>query len=304
MNSASATDSGLYRELLQQLTRELQLLPDKPEETPASTLRALWHLAGGAPMSAEFAAETELPALDGAGEAVLRGLVKQRSSGTPLAHLTGRQRFLDLEMLAGPEALVPRKETELLARSAIEVAREIARERGALIAMDICTGSGNIALALAKHVDGARIVAADLSEAAVALAQRNAQHLGLAHRVHFATGDLLAPFDHAEYHGKVDLLTCNPPYITSAKVKEMPRETASSEPVLAFDGGMFGVSIILRVIQDAPRFLRPGGWLVCEIGLGQGPVLGKMLKANAAFKDVHTVADANGAVRVIKAQTH
>lgn len=302
MTHAPWPHETLYTELLQRLITDLTTLPDKPEETPATTLRALWHTAAGMPTSAELAADSDLPPLDVKGAATLRALMQRRIDGIPLAHITGRQRFIDMEMLTGPGALVPRKETELLARTAIDVAKQIASMRENLVAVDICTGSGNIALAIAKHVPTARVFAADISADAIDLARRNMRHLALETRVEFAVGDLLAPFDTAEFHGSVDVLTCNPPYIASAKVKEMPDETIAREPLLAFDGGLFGVTIILRLIQDAPRFLRPGGWLVCEIGLGQGPVLGKILKANAAFKEVQTIADPAGAVRVIKAR--
>src|ERR1043165_7194202 len=104
----------LYQEQLERITKELEFLPDKPEETPESTLRALWHKAAGRALSAEGAMNGELPSLDGAGNARLSQMLAQRLSGVPLAHLTERQRFVGMERLAGPGALVPRRETELL----------------------------------------------------------------------------------------------------------------------------------------------------------------------------------------------
>jgi release factor glutamine methyltransferase len=294
--------AALFDELMAHLQAQLHTLPDKPEETPESTLRALWHAAAGAPKSAELAARAALPPLDAGGATVLRELVRRRLDGTPLAHLTQRQRFAELEMLAGPQALVPRKETELLALSAIRLATEMAAGGGTITVIDVCTGSGNVALALAHHVPAARVYAADLSASAVDLARRNQHHLGLDERVEFRTGDLLAPFDSAGFHGTVDLLTCNPPYIASAKVRGMPREIAAHEPMLAFDGGLFGVAILLRLIQEAPRFLRRGGWLACEVGLGQGPILVKQLARNPAFGQVQTAADPAGRVRVVMAR--
>lgn len=293
----------LFDELLARFTGELKTLPDKPEETPESTLRALWHAAAGAPKSAELACLVDLPTLNETGETTLRELARRRLSGVPLAHITQRQRFVDLEMLAGPEALVPRKETELLARTAIKLATQMTNQQGLITAIDICTGSGNVALALTHYVPDAQVYAADLCENAVELARRNQQHLGLDGRVKFHAGDLLAPFDTPEFHGAVDLLTCNPPYIASAKVKEMPHEITAHESSFAFDGGLFGVAILLRLIQDAPRFLRRSGWLVTEVGLGQGPVLVKHLRRNPAFAEVRTAADHAGMVRVVLART-
>jgi release factor glutamine methyltransferase len=271
------------------------MLPDKPEETSDATLRALWHAAAGEPKSVVAAASAELPPLDDGASARLNALVERRIAGVPLAHLTGRQHFAGMEMLAGAGALVPRRETELLARAAIALARGI----DAPTIVDVCTGCGNVALALARHVPDARVSGADLSEDALALARRNAEWLGLADRVEFRCGDLLAPFDDAGFLGRVDVLTCNPPYISSAKVGQMAAEIAAHEPRLAFDGGPLGVSILMRLVQEAPQFLKPGGWLAFEVGLGQGPALVRRLKGTAAYREVREIADENGAVRAI-----
>ncbi len=295
-------DIALYQALLAQLTAELKTLPDKPEETADSTLRALWHTAHGAPKSAELASVTELPVLSEFGEAALRALMKKRVTGVPLSHLTERQRFMGLEMLAGPAALIPRKETELLARNAIEVALQMVKERGEIVVVDVCTGSGNVALALAHYVPGARIYAADISGAAVELARRNASHLGLEGEVEFFVGDLLAPFDSEKFHGAVDLLACNPPYIKSATVQQMSSEIFGHEPSLAFDGGAFGVAIMLRFVHEAPRFLRKNGFLLSEVGKGQAPMLAKLLEKNDAFREVRAISDEANVERVVLAR--
>jgi release factor glutamine methyltransferase len=229
-------------------------------------------------------------------------LITQRLSGVPLAHLTERQRFMGLELLAGPDALIPRHETEMLAGAAIARATELAKGQSSLLAVDVCTGSGNVALAVAHHVPTARVFAADLSENAVALARRNAELLGLTARVTLAAGDLLAPFDNAEFHGKVDVLSCNPPYISTGKLETMPTEIIGFEPSLAFDGGPLGIRIIQRLITEAPKFLRSGGWLCFEVGLGQGvPVKNRVIKSGH-FEDVETVNDSQGDPRAIVAR--
>jgi release factor glutamine methyltransferase len=221
-------------------------------------------------------------------------------AGVPLAHLTSRQNFLGLEMLAGAGALVPRRETELLARTAIS--RVDGHENRALEIIDVCTGSGNVALSLAHHFPDARVHAADLSAEAVSLARENCTHLGLDSRVTFHCGDLLAPFDSPEFLGRVHLLTCNPPYINSAKVERMPAEISAHEPRLAFDGGALGIGILMRLIREAPRFLCAGGWVAFEVGLGQGEALVKRMKANAAYRQVQPAMDETGAIRVVTAQ--
>jgi release factor glutamine methyltransferase len=294
--------SDLYSNTLRRITDELKFLPDKPEETPESTLKALWHAAAGTPRSAESALTEPLPELDGAAAARLDALLASRFAGTPLAHLTGRQRFVEMEMLAGPEALVPRKETELLARAAVEIARALATGGKSIRVVDVCTGSGNVALAIAHHVPTASVFAADLSEEAVSLARRNAVHLALDDRAHFKAGDLLAPFDEPAFHGTVDLLTCNPPYISSAKVEHMHGEISAHEPHLAFDGGPFGVAILMRLLQDAPKFVRSGGWLAFEVGLGQGPAMIKRLEKAGIYSEIRPLNDHAGAVRAMAAR--
>jgi release factor glutamine methyltransferase len=284
-----------------ELAARLQTLPDKPQETAAATLKVLWHLAVGRPMSIEAADEASLPELDAPAEARLVELTTQRLSGTPLAHLSGRQRFMGLEMLAGPDALIPRRETELLGLAALELLREMARGSDELRVIDVCTGSGNLALALAHHEPRARVFAADLSEQAVALAARNAEHLGLSPRVQWRSGDLLEPFNEPAFREAVDLLVCNPPYISSQKVDTMASEISGFEPRLAFDGGPLGVRILQRLIREAPRYLKPGAWLAFEVGHGQGPAVLKRLQAGGAYAQTRSVADAQGEIRVLLA---
>lgn len=300
---SDSVNMALYTRFMDELTRGLSTLADKPEETPDTTLRALWHLANGNHLSVEAAAETALPPLDGEGELRLAALIRTRTQGVPLAHLTGRQRFMGLELLAGKEALIPRRETELLARGAIEVLRDIAKTQARPLVVDVCTGSGNLAVAMAHHVIAARVYAADLSEEAVALARRNARHLGLEDRIEVHAGDLLTPFELAGISGKADLLTCNPPYISSKKVDSMPEEIAGFEPRLAFDGGPLGIKIVQRLLREAPRFLKPGGYLAFEVGLGQGPGIRKRIDGDPNFTEVRALEDGEGNIRALIART-
>lgn len=290
-----------YLPLRDELAAQLSFLPDKPEETADSTLRALWFTAAGMPRSAQAAMAGDLPALAEAQRQGLRELLDRRLAGVPLAHLTGRQQFLGLEMLAGADALVPRKETELLARTAIAAVQSLATAGHKPLVVDVCSGSGNVALAVAQAVPGAQVHGADLSDAAVHLAIRNADHLGLS-GVDFRAGDLLAPFDEAGFIGRIDVLTCNPPYINRAKVERMPAEIAAHEPRLAFDGGALGISILMRLLDEAPRFLAPRGWLIFEVGAGQGAGLLKRLAASGAFVEIVPAEDEAGVIRVIAAR--
>ncbi len=234
----------------------------------------------------------------GGDEAVVGELVRRRIEGVPLSYLTGRQVFMGIEMLAGPEALIPRKETEIVCRGALSRLPL----QGACRVIDVCCGAGNLGLAIAILRPETVVTGSDLSVEAVALANRNAEFLGLAGRASFAAGDLFAPFDTAEHTGQIDLVICNPPYISTARVEQMPREISAFEPRMAFDGGPFGVRILTRLVREARKFLKPDGWLTFEVGLGQGPAMQKILQASPLYRDVESLPDAGGETRALLAR--
>jgi release factor glutamine methyltransferase len=229
-------------------------------------------------------------------------LVEKRQAGIPLAHLTERQSFLGVELLAGPEALITRKETEIVGRLALAKLRTLVQERGDVRVIDVCTGSGNLAVALAVNEPRCRVWGVDLSGEAVSLAARNAAFQRVESRVEFRQGDLFAPIEHEEFFGTCDLIVCNPPYISSAKVNELPPETWKHEPRLAFDGGNFGVSILSRLLKEAPKYLTVGSWLCFEVGLGQGPYFARVLSKMSEFGSVETASDSDGQVRAVAAR--
>ncbi len=288
----------VYQAHLQALRSGLQSLPDKPEETPESCLHALWHLAAGQRLSAQAATEQPLPDLDATAQARLSDLLTQRLQGKPLAHLTGRQRFMGLDMLASPQALIPRRETELLARTALTLLPDNSTAR----VIDVCTGCANVAAALAHARPGIQLEAADLSADAIALAHDNLHHLGLAPRAQLHVSDLLDAFQNDEHQGRIDLITCNPPYISTARRTAMAAEIAEHEPSLAFDGGALGVRILQRLVREAPDLLRDCGWLVFEVGAGQGKAVADRLRADGRYAQITPVTDAQGETRVLKAQ--
>ncbi len=259
--------------LLEELRSTWSPLPDKPGETPESTLQALARKAAG-------------------DETLLRDLVGRRMEGVPLSHLTGRQTFMGIEMLAGPEALIPRQETEILCRGALAKLPP-----GPCRVLDVCCGAGNLGLAIAALRPEVTIAGSDISAEAVALAKRNADFLGLSGRASFHTGDLFEPFE-----SKWDLIVCNPPYISSGRVNQMPREIADFEPRLAFDGGPFGVRILTRLVRESHPFLQPDGWLAFEVGLGQGAPMRKLLENSPHYRDTESLPDAAGETRALLAR--
>jgi release factor glutamine methyltransferase len=283
--------------LLERLVVCLKGQVDKPEETPESTLKALYFAAAGAPLSARAAISGKLPLLNAEANERLISLVEKRCSGVPLAHLTGRQQFMGVEMLAGPEALIPRIETEILGFESLATVRRLSGERGLLDIFDVCTGSGNLVLGILAHEPKHMGYASDLSNEAINLARRNAAHLGLIEKVKFFQGDLFGPFYAEEFLNKADIIICNPPYISTKKAAALQDEVYQHEPELAFDGGPFGLTILTRLIHEAPKFLKPQSFLCFEVGLGQGPFVTRMLEKSTLYRQVRAVADSNGQTR-------
>lgn len=292
----------LFIELTSELSDTFQFLEDKPEETLESTLKACWFKSAGIPKSAIKAMEEPLPELNQMQIKVLLQLIGQRQKNIPLAHLTGRQNFMGIELLSDKRALIPRKETEILGKKALEISLEIACNKNPVKILDICCGAGNLALAIAFYNPKSKIVAMDLSCEAVELAKENISFLNLADQVEAIQGDLFSSVEHPDFYEKTDLIVCNPPYISTGKVTKMNTEISGHEPVLAFDGGMFGTKIIQRFLSEAPKFLIKGGAIIFEVGTGQGEFMIRLCEETGYFLDIEPVKDNVGNIRVIHAK--
>jgi release factor glutamine methyltransferase len=205
-----------------------------------------------------------------------------------------RVSFLGVEIESGPGALVPRAETELCGRTALDKLGD-----GALF-IDVCCGTGNLACALAAAVPAASGWALDLTDGCVALARANVARLGLGDRVQVEQGDLFAPLVARGLDGTVDLVVANPPYISTARLAQ--RDDLAGEPREAFDGGPYGVTIHQRVARDAMWLLRPGGWLVMEFGQGQERQLEHVIARSRGYQAVELFHDPAGAPRVVAAR--
>jgi release factor glutamine methyltransferase len=211
----------------------------------------------------------------------------QRCHGVPLQYLVGEQQFLDLVLGVAPGVFVPRPETEIV----VERAAETLHGRELPVVVDVGTGTGAIALAIKRLRPDARVLATDVSEEAVAVARANASRLAL--EVEVLRGDLLDPLP-VGLRDRMDLVVSNPPYVTREEYEDLPPEVRA-EPFEALVGG---TDVHRRLAEDAPGWLRPGGWLVVEIGAVQGAEVAGLLRQG--FEAVEILPDLAGRDRIVR----
>lgn len=215
---------------------------------------------------------------------------KERAKGKPFAYIIGKAWFREIELLVNPSVMIPRPETELLVESALKIIRE---EPGLKKILDLGTGSGAIILSLAWELKGFgrdfKFFASDISPSALRLAKRNARRLGLEDQIIFQRGDLFQPFSGQKF----DLIICNPPYVSETELRSLSPEIKNYEPRIALNGGKDGLELIRKILDQAPEYLYPQGWLLVEIGLGQVEKLKKMicpsLRLKAVIKDYQAI---------------
>ncbi len=225
--------------------------------------------------------------------AAYRALIKRRLAGEPVAYLLGEHEFWGLPLHVDPHVLIPRPDTETV----VEVARDTFPDRGvACTVLDLCTGSGALALAMAKELPASRVTATELSPEAVAIARKNAERNGLAHRVDVRIGDLFAPVAGERF----DLIVSNPPYIATAVIATLSAEVLC-EPRLALDGGPDGLVFYDRICAEAATYLAPGGALVFEHGFDQADAVAARLAA-AGFEQITLTRDLGKNPRVTSAR--
>jgi len=226
-----------------------------------------------------------------------RAMAERRAAGAPLAYVIGHEEFMGVELIVGEGALAPREETELLGNEALDALRSLDSNPPKVI--DMCCGSGNLACAIAHHLPTVRVWASDLTDGCIAVTRRNVRHVGVSDRVIVAQGDLFAGLAGFGLEDTVDVIVCNPPYISQGKLATDRAVLLDHEPREAFDGGPYGLSIQQRVVKDALPFLRPGGILLFEIGLGQERQVKMLFDRAKAYEDIRLVSNATGEVRVV-----
>ena len=222
--------------------------------------------------------------------ALFRAMVTRRAKREPLQHILGSQEFCGFDFEVSADVLVPRFDTELLVSEALEMVPD------ATAVLDIGTGSGCIAIVLSKHLPGAKVVAVDLSEQALAVARRNALKNGA--DVEFLSGSLFEPVGGRTF----DLIVSNPPYIPTADIDTLEPEVRFWDPLQALDGGADGLDFYRKLIPAATDFLRPDGALLLEIGIGQARDVVDIFRECGGYGPVGTMHDMGGIERIVYAR--
>jgi release factor glutamine methyltransferase len=266
-------------------------------ELEATLARASVADAAGEALTIIGAAQRQTAAGDYAKRA--RDLAIARARGTPLAHLTTQASFMGVDVFVAPGALIPRDETELLGRSALDVLKTLPSEPRLI---DMCCGSGNLAVGIASNHATVRVWASDLTDGAVGVARTNVDRLGLADRIDVRQGDLFAPLAGCGLEGTMDVVVCNPPYVSTGKLGKERAFLLDHEPREAFDGGPYGISIFQRVVRDATSFLKPGGHLLFEFGVGQEKQVTLLLARTNRYDSPVVVRDSAREPRVLVAR--
>ncbi len=230
-----------------------------------------------------------------------RELVRRASEDEPIAYLTGRAHFFNLEFEVTRDVLIPRPDTETLVENVLQLARVTAGLESPRV-LDLCTGSGCVAAAIAQNLKRSTVLAIDKSAAAAEVARRNVERLGLSDRVRVEIGDLFAPLTNLSDAQPFDLIVANPPYIASDQIDKLDRSVRDYEPREALDGGTDGLDVHRRILAEAPRRLVPGGRIFLEIAFDQGAAATEMIRGHDAFEEAKVLRDRAGNDRVLAAR--
>jgi len=226
-------------------------------------------------------------------------MIKTIEPHTPLQYIIGKEKFFGLDFMVNEHVLIPRPETEILVETALHTIDAIRNTQYAVRILDLCTGSGNIAISLmslTKNAADCRIVASDISERALEVARENARLNGVFNNITFIKSNLFKDIE-----GRFDLIISNPPYIARNEFDTLPKEVLK-EPRSALDGGPDGLDFYRRIFFEAPRYLKHDGYCVVEIGFGQLSAIEDIIGSTKEFKLIEVKKDQYAIDRVIVAQ--
>jgi release factor glutamine methyltransferase len=228
----------------------------------------------------------------------MRTLVQRASEEEPIAYLTGRAHFFNLEFEVTRDVLIPRPDTETLVENVLQTVRHQPGMESPRV-IDLCTGSGCIAAAIAQHLKTCTALATDISPAAVRVARQNIERLGLTDRVTVEEGDLFSPLQHMVDVQPFHLIVSNPPYIRTSDLAALDRSVREYEPLQALDGGLDGLTLHRRILDEAADRLLPGGRVYLEIAFDQGELAREVGGGYDAFDEVRILKDFGGRDRVL-----
>lgn len=229
----------------------------------------------------------------------LHDLVKRAGGHEPVAYLTGKTEFYSLELNITNDCMIPRPETELLVQRAIEFLRT---RHGTQFVCDLCTGSGCVAVAIAKNFLNACIIATDISAPALDVAARNVNKHNLTERITLLQGDLFEPLVQPLDVEQFDLIVCNPPYVSAAEYEVLEKNVKDYEPRIALFAGEDGLDIYRRIIEKSDQFLKPEAALMLEIGYAQGPTVRELIEKTNAFAEIKVEKDVHNNDRIVTAK--
>lgn len=277
------------------LTWTTEFLKSKGADSPRLDAEVLLAHARGCQRIELYTAFEEEPSE--ATRTAFRELVGKRAKGAPVAYLVGQREFFSLNFEVTPHVLIPRPETETLIVRALDLAKTLARDT--LKIADVGTGSGIIAVTMAKRVKNCRVTAIDISHAALEVARRNVEKHGVAEQLEFIESDL---FTAVSAEANWDLVLSNPPYVATSELATLPADVRDFEPHLALDGGVNGTEVIERLVPQTAERLHSGGWLLMEVGATNSGLVEKIVSSNEAFELGETLKDTAGLPRVVQAK--
>jgi release factor glutamine methyltransferase len=228
-------------------------------------------------------------------------LVWKRLSGEPLQYILGYQEFWSVRLKVDPRVLIPRPETELLVEQGLSILKAACLKRTPRV-LEIGTGSGAVAISLATEVRDISVVATDVSGEALLLARENVKSAGVLQQIQFVNGDLFSPIRRMPGQEPFDLILSNPPYVDRSQIQNLAREIKDYEPAVALDGGEDGMAFYRTLVSQGPSYLRREGWLLLEVGEGQGERASTMMEEEGSFSTPERIKDLSGIERVVKAQ--
>lgn len=229
-------------------------------------------------------------------------LIHRRACHVPLQYITQQVEFMSLDFIVDKRVLIPRPETEILVETVIKKTGNNPYHDRRITIIDIGTGSGNIAVSLAKNISNIKIYAGDISREALAVANENVQRHDVTNKIHLLHGNVFDAFNIDLKKEQVDFVVSNPPYVSESESKNLEPELIDHEPLLALIGGEDGLCIYKQIIKDATDWIKPGGYLIIEIGETQADSIRKLMQNELNYDEIEIIKDLQGKERIISSK--